>query len=252
MLQLLQSFNLDAGQWTWVVLCALFIGMAKTGVSGLGMLVVPILATIFGGKMSTGILLPMLSMADVFAVYYYHRHAEWHYVLKLMPATVVGIFIGLYVGNTIDDAQFKALIAALTIAGLGIMIWMERKNSARMIPNNWVFASIAGLLGGFSTMIGNAAGPVMTIYFLAMRLPKNGFIGTQAWFFLLVNLFKTPFQIMVWDNIHLDTFLLDLSLLPVILLGAFLGIRIVKIIPEKPYRIFILISTAIAALRLLF
>lgn len=252
MVQLIQSFDLNTSQWIWVVLCALFIGMAKTGVSGLGMLVVPILASIFGGKLSTGILLPMLSIADVFAVYYYHRHAEWHYVLKLMPATAVGIFIGLYVGQIIDDAQFKALIAVLTMAGLAIMIWMERKGSSTMIPNNWVFASMAGLIGGFSTMIGNAAGPVMTVYFLAMMLPKNGFIGTQAWFFLIVNLFKMPFQILVWDNISLNTFLLDLSLLPVILLGAVLGIKIVKIIPEKPYRVFIIISTALAALRLFF
>ena len=116
--------------------------MAKTGVAGIGMLIVPILATIFGGKSSAGILLPMLSMADIFAVNYYHRHAEWKYILKLLPSTVVGVLIGLFVGNMINDEQFKHLMAMLIILGLAIMIWRERKNTVEAIPHNWVFLQL--------------------------------------------------------------------------------------------------------------
>ena len=192
--------------------------MAKTGVAGVGMLIVPILAAIFGGKSSAGILLPMLSMADVFAVSYYHRHAEWKYVLKLMPSTVAGVLAGLFIGNVVNDQQFKHLMAAIILVGLFIMIWRERKKSVEAIPHNWLFSSIAGLLGGFSTMIGNAAGPVMSIYFLSMMLPKNSFIGTGAWFFLIINLFKIPFHITVWKTIDLNTFTLDLAMFPAIMI----------------------------------
>ena len=216
------------------------------------MLIVPILATIFGGKSSAGILLPMLSMADVFAVSYYHRHAEWKYVLKLLPSTVVGVLVGLFVGNMINDDQFKHLMAIIILVGLGIMIWRERKKTVSAIPHNWLFSSIAGLLGGFSTMIGNAAGPVMTIYFLSMMLPKNSFIGTGAWFFLIINLFKIPFHITVWETINLHTFTLDLAMFPAIMIGAFLGFKLVKYIPEKPYRIFIIVTTALAAIKLFY
>ena len=101
-------------------------------------------------------------------------------------------------------------------------------------------------------MIGNAAGPVMSIYFLSMMLPKNSFIGTGAWFFLIINLFKIPFHVMVWETIDMDTFVLDLAMLPVIMVGAFLGFRLVKYIPEKPYRIFIIVTTGLAALKLFF
>ena len=224
--------------------------MAKTGVAGVGMLIVPILATIFGGKASAGILLPMLSMADIFAVSYYHRHAEWKYILKLLPSTVVGVLVGLFVGNYVNDQQFKYMMAIIILAGLAIMIWREQKKSETAIPHNWLFSSIAGLLGGFSTMIGNAAGPVMAIYFLSMMLPKNSFIGTGAWFFLIINLFKIPFHITVWKTIDLDTFTLDLAMFPAIMIGAYLGFKLVKFIPEKPYRIFIIVTTAIAAVRL--
>ncbi len=251
MIEILQSFQLDADQWFWVILCALFVGMAKTGVAGIGMLIVPILATIFGGKSSAGILLPMLSMADVFAVSYYHRHAEWKYILKLLPATVAGVLIGVFVGNEVNDQQFKHMMAIIILVGLVIMIWRER-TKAEAIPHNWIFSSIAGLLGGFSTMIGNAAGAIMSIYFLSMMLPKNSFIGTGAWFFLIINLFKIPFHVFNWGTIDMNTFTLDLAMLPAIMIGAFLGVKIVRYIPEKPYRIFIIVTTALAAIKLFF
>ena len=247
----LASFHLARDQWFWVILSALLVGMAKTGISGASMLVVPILAGIFGGKHSAGLLLPMLSIGDFFAVYYYNRHAQWKYVLKLLPATVVGVLIALIVGEMVNDAQFKIMMAVIILVGLAIMVWREGKQSEK-IPHNWFFSSIAGLLGGFSTMIGNAAGPVMAIYLLSMKLPKNSYIGTGAWFFLIINLFKIPFHVMVWHTIDKQSFTLDLIMLPAITIGAFLGVRIVKIIPEKPYRIFIIATTAIAAIKLFF
>ncbi len=252
LISILESFQLDPEQWFWVLLCALFVGMAKTGVAGVGMLIVPILASIFGGKASAGILLPMLSMADVFAVTYYHRHAEWKYVLKLFPSTVVGVLVGLFVGNMVNDQQFKEMMAVIILVGLAIMIWREKNKTGAAIPHNWAFSIVVGLLAGFSTMIGNAAGPVMAIYLLSMNLPKNSFIGTGAWFFLIINLFKIPFHIAVWETIDLRTFALDIAMLPTIMVGAYLGIVLVKIIPEKPYRIFIIVTTAIAALRLFY
>ncbi len=252
MISILDSFHLNPEQWFWVILCALFVGMAKTGVAGIGMFIVPILATIFGGKTSAGILLPMLSMADVFAVFYYHQHAEWKYILKLLPSTVVGVLVGLYVGNIVNDQQFTFIMGIIILVGLVIMVWRERKSVQVAIPHNWLFSSAAGLLGGFSTMIGNAAGPVMAVYLLSMMLPKNSFIGTGAWFFLIINLFKIPFHVAVWKTIDINTFTLDLAMFPAIMIGAVLGFKLVKYIPEKPYRIFIIIATALAAIKLFF
>ncbi len=251
MIHILESFQITPSQWLLVVLCAVFVGMAKTGIAGIGMLIVPILAEIFGGRTSTGILLPMLSMADVFAVAYYHRHAEWKYVLRLLPATTIGVLVGMVVGNMVNDKQFQIMMGIIILSGLAIMVWRERKKSVN-IPHNWFIASSVGLLGGFSTMIGNAAGPIMSIYLLAMGLPKNKFIGTGAWFYLIMNLFKIPLHIAVWKTIDWHTFTLDLAMLPAIMLGAYLGIRIVHYIPEKPYRIFILAGTALAAIKLFY
>jgi len=244
------SFELNSFQWTMVIVSALLIGMSKTGISGAGMAVIPIMAAIFGGKLSTGIVLPLLSMADVFAVSYYHRHANWSYVIKLLPWTILGVFIGIYVGDIIDDSMFKDIMGIIVMLSVVILIWRDVKKDIR-IPGGILFPAIMGLAGGFATMVGNAAGAIMALYLLSMRLPKNEYIGTGAWFFLIINLFKIPFHILIWETIYIDTFIFDLVLLPFIAIGAFLGIYIVKIFPEKAYRIFLLLTTAISAIVLI-
>ena len=236
--------------WLWLILCAVFIGMSKTGLGGLGMLVVPIMASVFGAKESTGIVLPMLIMADFFGVGYYHRHADMRQLLRLVPSTVTGVLVAIWIGDMINPDQFRFLLAVIIILGSTLMVFNFR--NPNFIKPNRMTAVIAGFLGGFTTMIGNAAGPVMSVYFLAMGFEKNKFIGTAAWFFLLVNLFKVPFHIWVWDTITWDTIQLDLWVFPAIVLGAFAGFRITRLIPERPYRVFIIVGILLAAVKLFF
>jgi uncharacterized protein len=224
--------------------------MSKTGVHGAGMIAVPLLATIFGGQLSSGVLLPMLCLADILGVWYYHRHASWHHLKKLFPWAAGGTVLGTLVGGIIDDETFKMIMAVIILGSVVIMIWLERINK-KGIPDFGWFAALTGVAGGFTSMVGNLAGSVMAIYFLSMRLPKNEFIGTTAWFFMVINLFKIPFHIWSWHTISLNTFLLDLTALPFIALGGFLGIVIVKNLKDKSYRWFIIGMTLIAAIFML-
>lgn len=239
----------DFGFWTWflTILCALLIGMGKTGLSGTGMIIVPIMAAVFGGKTSTGIVLPMLCVADLLAVLYYHRDADWKHILKLLPWTLVGLVAALFMGSNISDKQFKMLIALTVIISLGIMVWQDYIRKSNEVPSGIWFSALFGLGAGFSTMIGNAAGPLMAIYLLSARLPKNKYIGTGAWFFLIINYLKVPLQVIFWKNINLQTLTLNLYMIPPIAIGAYVGFKLVKIIPEKVYRIFILVSTTLSA-----
>ena len=250
-MEFLQEFGLGINQWLWLFLCACLIGMAKTGLSGFGNLVVPILAATLGGKASVGILLPILIFADIFAVSYYNRHAQWGHVLKLLPWAIVGIFIGFYFGKKINDEQFKQVIAVLVIVGIVIVIVQDVFKNKLNVPSHWSFAALLGLAGGFATMVGNAAGAIMSLYLLSMRLPKQNFIGTAAWFFFIVNVFKVPLHVFWWKTITLQTFTIDLITLPAIILGVFIGIKTVGILSEKVYRIFIIASTIVAAIFLI-
>lgn len=243
-------YDLSLSHWVIILACAVLIGMAKTGLSGVGLMVVPILASVFGGRPSVGLLLPMLIFADVFAVIRYNRHAEWKHVLRLLPWAIVGILAGTWVGRIISDDIFKSLLAGIVILGIGLMLLQDIRKK-KEIPDFWWFSMILGLLGGFATMIGNAAGPILALYLLTMRLPKNRFIGTGAWFFFIVNLLKVPFHIAVWKTITWHSFLFDVMMIPAIAVGAFLGIWLVRFFPEKAYRIFIIVSTLLAALFLI-
>jgi uncharacterized protein len=246
------AVSLSFTEWAVMFMAALFIGMAKTGIFGLGVLVPPILAAVFGGKVSSGLLLPMLSMADVFAVLYYNRHASWPHLWKLFPFAASGVIIAIWVGAAINDHTFKVIMAFFILGGIPVMIWQEQMKNAKPLSVNWWSGSFFGITGGFSTMIGNTAGPIMSLYLLAMQLPKNMLIGTGAWFFLVINLFKIPFHVYIWETITMESFSLNLLMWPVILMGGFLGVRLVRIIPEKPFRWLVIIMTALASLRLLF
>jgi len=237
---------LNAESVALAVLVAVLLGMAKTGVHGAGMLSVPLLAIAFGGKPSSGLMLPMLLVADVFGVWYYHRHASFKHLKILFPAAALGVVAGSLAGNWISDDVFRAIMAITIVGSLVIMVWMELGGREK-IPDHRYFGVAAGFLGGFTSMIGNLAGTVMAVYFLSMKLPKNNFIGTAAWFFLVINWFKVPFHIWGWHTLHTDSWIFALALTPAIILGAYLGIALVKKMSDKIYRWFIVGMTLVAA-----
>ncbi len=244
--------TLNLFQWIVISLTALSIGMSKTGVQGIMLLIVPYMAMAFGAKESTGIILPMLCMADIIAVAYYKRIADWKLVARLLPTAILGFFVAIFVDSLIPTGEFRLLMAWTLALALAVMIWSEIYGKENRWMNRWWYSAIFGLLGGFTTMIGNAAGPVMSVYLLSMRKEKMEYIGINAWFFLVVNLLKVPLQIFVWNNISWHTFTLNLTMIPVIGIGAVLGIWLIKQFPEKAFRRFIQIVTIISVILMFF
>jgi hypothetical protein len=208
-------------------------------------------ALIFGAKESTGVILPMLIAADIMAVTYWHRHAVWKHIVKILPWVAIGIGIALFVGNSINDNQFRIVMLSVVWIMLILMVVNDLwKKESEVIPHNMIFGSGMGLAGGFATMIGNSAGPVFTLYFLAMRLPKKEFIGTSAWLYFIMNTGKLPLQAIVWKNISLVSLIPGLISIPFIALGIFLGIKIVNLFSESVYRYFVIITTLVSSVLL--
>ncbi|GAA3573152.1 sulfite exporter TauE/SafE family protein [Snuella lapsa] len=232
-------------------MAAFILGASKSGIKGIGIIIILVLAFVFGEKASTGILLPMLVVADILAVVYYNRHARWHYIFKLLPWMVIGVLVGVWIGNDISELLFKRIMAVIIVLSVGIMFYNENKKSTN-VPKSKLFSGTMGFLAGFATMIGNLAGPIANIYFLAVRFPKNEFIGTVAWLFFIVNVFKLPFHIFIWKTVNVETLVLNSVLIPSVVIGFFVGVSIVKLISNVNYRRFILIVTAIGGLIMLF
>jgi len=192
----------------------------------------------------------MLALADLFAVGYYHRHAKWNIILKLLPAALVGIAAGSVVVRCTDDETLRPIIGLIVLAMLGLHYFRE-KYLSKDFSNSQLFAVSMGFLAGITTQLANAAGPVMTIYLLAMNLPKYEFIGTGAWYFLILNWLK----MLIFASegrITMQTISADVAMLPLIATGAIAGIFILKKIPQKWFNIIIQILAAAAAIKLLF
>ncbi len=243
--------EISTTSWILSFLAAFVIGLSKAGIKGIAIINVTFMAIAFEAKQSTGIVLPLLVVADVFAVIYYNRHTQWKYVAKFLPWMILGIILGSWVGMDLPVQTFKIGMAIIIFLVLGIIIWWDQKKVEK-VPTHWAFASGVGTLAGFTTMVGNLAGPISNIYFLAMRLPKNQFIGTAAWLFLIINVFKLPFHFFIWETISKETLLLDVKLIPGIILGFVLGIKLVKMINEAFFRKMILVLTALGAIIILF
>jgi len=245
---------LDINLFGWVVIAvsAVVVGVSKTGMPGLGILPVPMMALAFSTRESTGLLLGLLILADLFAVTYHRRNARWRLVLRLLPAALAGIVAGYFGLRVINDQQLKPIIGGIVLVMLGLNYWRTRAGGEEApIPAQWWFAVALGFMAGVTTMMANAAGPVMIIYLLAMRLPKVEFVGTSAWFFFVVNWLKVPFSANL-DLMTAESVKLNLTMLPFIAAGALLGILVLKRIPQKAFTMIVQILAAVAAVRLLF
>lgn len=163
----------------------------------------------------------------------------------------VGILVGVYVGKDLNEAVFRKIMAIIIITTVAIMIALEMRKSP-VIPSNKLFVANMGLAAGFTTMLGNLAGAFSNVYFLAMRMPKNDFIGTAAWIFLVINLFKMPFQVFFWKNITLESLYTDLLLLPAMLFGFWVGLTIVSKIKDDNYRKVVIALTFLGAVIIFF
>ncbi len=236
--------------FTIALSAALILGIAKSGFKGLAVFIVTGLALVFGAKESTGILMPLLICGDVLAVIYYKRHVKWIYLVKLLPWMVLGVLLGVLLGKDLPENLFKSGMAIIILISVIMMYFWERKKDRKVIKH-WSFASLMGIIAGFTTMVGNLAGAFSNIYFLAVKLPKNEFIGTAAWLFFIINLFKVPFHIWSWGTINWTSFKISLSLIPSVIGGFCLGIFLIKKINNEKYRQLILLLTGLGGLAIL-
>lgn len=245
--------HLELWQWALGALGAFLIGLSKTGIPGLGILSVTLFALVFPPRESTGLVLVILICADVVAVTTYRRDASWPHLLRLFPWAAAGVVLGFLALGRVDDTQMRHLIGVIVIALVVFQYARSRKPApadADVKPSQRWVAPVAGITAGFTTMVANAAGPIMVLYLLAMRLPKIVFVGTAAWYFFTLNLFKTPFSASL-GLINLSSLGVDLFLAPFAVVGALVGRPLLERINQKVFELIALALTFVAALAML-
>ena len=247
--------GLSAVDWSVLVVAALLVGFAKTAIGGVGTVSVALFATVLPARESTGALLPLLLLGDVVAVLAYRRHADWRALIRLIPSVAAGILVGVAFVAWVDDEVMRRTIGAVLLGLLAVHLvqrWRARKGRGRdeAGAGRRPAALGFGLLAGFTTMVANAGGPVMSLYLLSSGLGVLGFLGTGAWFFLVVNASKLPFSAGL-GLIPADALVLDAVLAPAVLLGAALGRVCISRIDAARFEQLVLLVTALASLNLL-
>jgi uncharacterized membrane protein YfcA len=244
---------LEFWQYIIVALGAAFVGFGKGGVPGIGNLTVVLLALVLPPKASVGVLLPILISADVMAVAIYRRHAEWRYIFRLLPWMLVGIVIGYFVFSHVNDQHVRFMIGVILLSMTAVHFfrkWSRRHHDGEdLLPHHPLFIATTGIIGGFATMVANAAGPVAALYFIASGLPKYAYIGTSAWLFLLVNVIKVPFM-MDLGIINFDSLGFSASFMPYAIAAALIAPLVVKRINQQVFEILIWVFVVIGGLKL--
>ncbi|WAU83778.1 sulfite exporter TauE/SafE family protein [Streptomyces sp. Qhu-G9] len=244
--------------WEFVALAAaaMLVGFSKTAVSGANTVSLAIFAAVLPARASTGVLLPILIVGDVLAVLTYRRHAHWPTLWKLFPAVAAGVVVGTVFLMWADDAMVRMSIGAILLLMAGVTVWRRRKSDADEEPDSLatrtgrIRARSYGVLGGFTTMVANAGGPVMSMYLLSAGFRKLGFLGTSAFFFLIVNVSKIPFSVGL-GLIDGHSLLLDAALAAFVVPGAFLGKWAVDRINQRLFEQLVIAATVLGGAQLL-
>ncbi len=227
----------------------LMVGFTKTAIPGLGILIVPVLVTIFPAKEAMGVLVPMLITGDIFSVVWYRHHADWPRLLGLIPGLVFGMVLGGFVLWWLDNATLLPLLGWMILALLFLHL-VGRRVSSDAVSHRKAIVLTMGGLAGFATTVGNVAGPIMNIYLLGMGFSKERFIGTGAWYYLTLNTIKIPLYVglgmITWHSLRFN-----IMIVPVIAFGALLGKWALPTIPPKVFDAAVVVLTTLGALRMI-
>ncbi|WP_416961575.1 sulfite exporter TauE/SafE family protein [Streptomyces sp. Agncl-13] len=253
-------WHMSGWEFAALAAAALLVGFSKTAVSGANTVSLAIFAAVLPARASTGVLLPILIVGDVLAVLTYRRHAHWPTLWRLFPAVAAGVVIGTLFLVWADDAVVRTSIGAILLFMAGVTLW--RRRTAEASPeaddepdsvatrSGRAKARSYGVLGGFTTMVANAGGPVMSMYLLSAGFRKLGFLGTSAFFFLIVNVTKVPFSVGL-GLIDGHSLMLDAALAAFVVPGAFIGKWAVNRINQRLFEQLVIAATIIGGLQLL-
>jgi len=240
--------------WFFAALGAFMVGVSKAGITGLSILSIALFNHVFSSsKQASGLVLPLLIFGDFVAVFSYRKHTQWRFLWRLFPWTAAGVVIGYFTLGRISDQTARILIGWIIVSLAVLSFWRKYASAPAEEESalfHWSVGAAIGMTAGFITLVANAAGPLMAIYLVAMRLPKMEYVGTAAVFFMLLNLFKVPFMVDL-GLITTQSFSFNLMLAPAVLLGALAGRWLLKHVNQNLFEQLVLLLSAIGGILLI-
>ncbi|MFI4890446.1 MAG: sulfite exporter TauE/SafE family protein [Steroidobacterales bacterium] len=247
-------------EWAAAILGAMFVGMAKAGIAGINGLFVGLFALVLPSvKQASGVVLPLIIVGDWIAVTVYRRHLKWRHLGRLFPWAAAGVVLGYFAMGHFSDRTIKVLVGSIIVTLSVLSYWRRFRSPPPPAGTedgpgvdriHWFLGACMGVLAGFATLVANAAGPLMAIYLVAMRLPKMEYVGTTAIFFALLNLFKLPFMVRL-GLVSLPSLAFDALLVPAVVIGLMGGRWLLARMNQRLFEELALALSAITGIALL-
>lgn len=220
-------------------------GLSKLGIPA-ALVFSPILASVYGGKASAGIIIIPVIVSDLIVMYIYRKNVDKKVLIKILPLTILGIIAAVIFGNNISDELFKKSMGIIIfIIGVLTLLKNFKIDFSKL-------SFLFGFLGGIAAFIGNVSGPMMSIYLLNIEMDRDKFLGTRTWFYFIINLIKVTLYVLVLKNIQIETFKLTSIAVPFVFVGVFLGKYFIEKMNQNMFEKFILIISMISGLKLIF
>jgi uncharacterized membrane protein YfcA len=210
-------------------LASLLVGLSKGGLPTVGMLAVPLLSLFMSPVKAAVLLLPIYIISDVVSVWLYRKSFSAPNLKILIPAGVLGVFIGWLTASFTSDSAVKLMIGCMGV-GFCLNTWLRKTPQDKQPVDSkkgWFWGTVAG----FTSFISHAGGPPFQIYVLPQRLPKIQFAGTATLLFAIINAAKIwPYQLL--QPYSHDDLMRAADLIPFALVGTVLGAYIAKKIAD--------------------
>jgi uncharacterized protein len=228
----------------------LLAGLAKSGLAGLGVVVVPLMSLAVAPQQAAAVTLPILIAMDALGLWAWRGQADWAVLRSVVPGALIGIAIGALVFLALDVRWIKAILGVECILFVIHRIHARVAIAARAARRpDWILGTFWGALSGFTSTIAHAGSPPLMQYLLPLKLDKERLVGTSVFFFTAVNAVKlVPYGMLgLFDLTTLGT---AIALAPAIPVGYWLGVRLVRRLPERIFHHVLLATLLLTGIKL--
>ena len=219
----------DPAFYAVAIPAAVLVGIGKSGVAGgFGILAVPMIALVMPVPQAAAIVLPLLTVGDLFGLAALIKERDRALLWILLPAGLAGTVVGFLLFGVLSPKTVSAVLGVMTLLFLAQRLLSRPGAQARTVPR-W-FTAIAGLMSGITSFVAHAGGPPIVIALLPMRLAPAVFAATTTVFFTTLNASKwLPYA---WLGLIDATNMLSaLALAPFAVLGVWLGVKLLRRLP---------------------
>lgn len=232
----------------------LLVGVSKTAIGGVGLLSAALIAQAMPAKESTGVLLILFLVGDLFAIGIYKKHVEWKFLKTLILPVLCGFVVGaFYLFHSTDNSLKRTIgvVVVLLVVLFPVSQYWQKHNDDITIRYPRTLRVFLGSTAGFMSMIANSGGTPMSIYLLLRKNSVLNFLGNTAWFFFIINLAKLPFTFGL-GLLDLKSLQYILPAVPMVAIGALIGRRFIAKIDLRMFQNITLVSALAVGLKLIF